>query len=453
MKNKTDTKIKWAWFLTAVLILFCAPNLFAYPYTAITPQILVTANNTLPNQQAPAIAVDSNGNFVIVWQSANQEASGWGIYGQRYNSSFAPQGGEIHINSWTTDNQARPDVAMDSNGDFVVVWDSMKQQDVNYTNVFGQRYNANGTPAGSEFRVNTFVSEDQNYPAVAMDSAGNFAVTWQSSWQDAWVTEAWYGIFAQRYNANGTTAGNEFHVNTFTQGNQLYPDIAMDANGNFVIVYQSDISGAGVGDGSYEGIFGQRFAASGAKVGGEFLVNTYTTYGQTLTRVAMIPGGGFVAVWESPVYDGRGGGIYAQIFDANGVKVGSEIHVNTTAGWGNSGVAVGPNGEIIFSWYSGDDVYARVIGANGQPLVNTFMVNIYTTNPQNSPEVAVSPKDGTLLFTWAGQNVGSFDPDGVALAGYKDINNNGPGVVPEPATVISALLGLAGFAIRKFRKA
>jgi hypothetical protein len=51
-------------------------------------------------------------------------------------------------------------------------------------------------PAGSEFRVNTFTTALQGYPAVAADAAGDYVVAWQSNGQ----TNS-YNIYAQRLRA------------------------------------------------------------------------------------------------------------------------------------------------------------------------------------------------------------------------------------------------------------
>ena len=70
---------------------------------------------------------------------------------------------------------------------------------------------------GAEFRVNTTTADNQINPAVAMDAAGNFVVTWSSNLQDG----SGYGIYAQRYNAAGVAQGAEFLVNTTTAGSQI----------------------------------------------------------------------------------------------------------------------------------------------------------------------------------------------------------------------------------------
>ena len=113
----------------------------------------------------------------------------------------SPQGGnpigpEFRVNTYTTVDQTSPAVASDSSGNFVVVWQS-RYQDGSDQGVFGQRYNSTGAPLGPEFRVNTYTPSDQTVPVVASDSSGNFVVVWISDFQDGWS----YGVFGQRYRA------------------------------------------------------------------------------------------------------------------------------------------------------------------------------------------------------------------------------------------------------------
>lgn len=84
-------------------------------------------------------------------------------------------------------------MAADSSGNFVVAWDSL-YQDGSHRGVFGKRFNAAGSPLGSEFQVNTFTTGDQIGPAVAAGAAGDFVVAWNSKYQDG----STYGVFGQR---------------------------------------------------------------------------------------------------------------------------------------------------------------------------------------------------------------------------------------------------------------
>src|SRR5512145_1124827 len=64
-------------------------------------------------------------------------------------------------------------------------------------------------------------------PAVAADAGGNFVITWDSYRQDG----SDYGVFAQRFDAAGAPRGVEFRVNTYTTGEQQGAVPSCDARG------------------------------------------------------------------------------------------------------------------------------------------------------------------------------------------------------------------------------
>src|SRR5262245_27326192 len=55
------------------------------------------------------------------------------------------------------------------------------------------------TPAGAEFRVNTYTTSAQRRPALIKRSNGDFVITWHSDGQDG----SGYGVRGQRFNAAG----------------------------------------------------------------------------------------------------------------------------------------------------------------------------------------------------------------------------------------------------------
>ena len=187
--------------------------------------------------------MDNDGNFVIAWQSI-QDGDFYGIYAQRYNALGVAQGSEFQVNTYTTNYQGEPSIAMDSDGDFVITWQS-RYQDGSNNGIYAQRYNASGVAQGSEFQVNTYTTSLQNSSRIAMDSDGDFVIAWQSI-QDG----DFYGIYAQRYNASGIAQGSEFQVNTYTTHGQSIPSIAMDSDGDFVIAWGSKDQ-----DGSSYGVY------------------------------------------------------------------------------------------------------------------------------------------------------------------------------------------------------
>src|SRR5207253_1724895 len=130
---------------------------------------------------------------------------------------------------------------------------------------------------GSEFRVNTYTVGSQNFAAVAMSASGAFVIVWQSDGQDG----SGWGLYGQRYNSSGLPQGSEFRVNTETSGHQVYPRIAMNSSGQFVVTWETFPLGS-----SPQDVHAQRFDPLGVPVGSEFLVNTYTDGDQGDARPA-----------------------------------------------------------------------------------------------------------------------------------------------------------------------
>jgi hypothetical protein len=351
---------------------------------------------TTNSQQLPVIAIDGDGDFVVSWASSGQDGSGFGIYAQRYGATGTAQGNEFRVNTFTTGDQTEPVVAIDADGDFVVAWTSVSQDGAG-TGIFAQRFDAAGTPVGTEFRVNTSTSADQLRPAVAIDPDGNFFIVWDSNLQDG----SGYGVYAQRYNLFGVPQGAEFAVNTFTTSDQRRPTVAADAVGNFVIAWNSNQDGSG------HGIYAQRYNRAGATQGTEFRINTHTTSNQTFPSAAMDASGDFVVAWQSDNQDGSDYGVYAKRFNAAGVAQGAEFRVNsyTTGSQNSAAAAIDAGGDFLITWSSANQdgsssgVYAQAIGAAGVPAGAEFRVNAQTTNGQSQPVVAMD-HDGDAVFVW-----------------------------------------------------
>ena len=348
---------------------------------------------TSSSQAAPSVAADPEARFVVVWFSNGQE-SGFGVFGQRYFITGLPQGPEFRVNTYTTGDQYNPSAAMWGAGNFVVVWTST--QDGSTLGIFGQRFFGGGGPAGPEFQVNTYTTAHQYQAAVATDISGNFVVAWTSAGQEGPDAD----VFGQRYAAgSGAPVGPEFRVNTSTTGEQYRPAVASDWSGNFVVVWQDGtVGGAG-------GVFGQRYDSSGAPLGPEFQVETYTTGLQGFPSVSADASGDFVVVWHSDGQDGSDLGVFGQRYSSAGSPLGPEFRVNTntTGGQGSPAVTVDGAGNFAVVWHgadgSGSGVFGQRYDSSGAPLGSEFRVNTHTTDNQASASVA-SIGGGTFVVAW-----------------------------------------------------
>jgi len=196
----------------------------------------------------PSIAGDGAGGFVVVWESYRPTEAAGRIFGRRFDAAGAPLGAQFPISSVTTDVESHPDVARDPDGGFVVVWSSAIRDQYEAA-IFARRFSADGTPMGTDFQVDGPDSTLILEPELAIDGEGSFLVVWESVEQDGSAS----GIFGRSFDASDRPAGEEFRVNTYTTGGQMFPAIAAFPGGGFVVAWVSEGQ-----DGSGAGIFAQR---------------------------------------------------------------------------------------------------------------------------------------------------------------------------------------------------
>src|SRR5262245_23101384 len=114
--------------------------------------------------------------------------------------------------------------------------------------------------------------------------------------------------------------GSDLKITPGTQQDFVFPAVACDAKGDFVVAW-GGVAGSGHGE-----VFAQRFGPTALPIGTYFRVNSYTTVSLENARVAMNASGKFVVVWDNArPRDGNGTGIFGQLFDASGARVGGEF--------------------------------------------------------------------------------------------------------------------------------
>ncbi len=371
------------------------------------------------DQSSSAITALTNGGYIVTWMSTGLDANGYGIYAQRYNAIGDALGAETRVNTFQTNDQRDPTVTALANGAYVITWTS-DGQDADGFGIYAQRYLADGTPDGSETQINTTVSNSQAAPTITTLTNGSYVITWRSNLQDSDS----YGIFARHYNADGTAIGGETQVNTYVALAQRDATITALKDGGYVITWTS----YGQDTDSY-GIFAQRYNAAGTPAGGETQVNTQTTNSQSEPAVTALNDGGYVIAWQSNLQDGDGWGIYAQRYDATGAPVGNETLVNTYAidDQSDPAMATLADGGYVISWTStgqdgsGDGIYAQRYDANGIAVGAETRVNTYTTGDQSSSAITALD-DGGYVISWtsSGQDGSS---NGIYAQRY-DANGN-----------------------------
>ncbi|WP_425404062.1 Ig-like domain-containing protein [Hwanghaeella sp.] len=393
---------------------------------SITPEVDIdgfarreTQVNTqfINDQTNPSVATLTDGGWIVVWTSQNQDGSGSGVFAQRYDANGIAVGDEFQVNQTTSSTQIDASVAALNDGGFVIAWEGNGPGDG--AGVFLNRYDLAGTlvPAETEVRVNTETSGSQFDPEVVGLTDGGYTVTWVSNTSGAAGDGSSQGVFTQRYTNTGAPVGGETLVNEQIDGAQNDPEMAALAGGRAIIVWTSDTNGL-AGDGSEDGIFARFIDQFGVVDGPEFQVNSSTLNNQTQPVVAELANGEIVVAWTSSEQDGSGNGVFYQRFTSAGVPVGEEVRVNdeTSGAQDRPAVAALDDGRFVISWDSAnsgtagdgsfDGLFAQVFDADGTRLDSKFQVNTESGGNQGFSQIAALP-GGNLVVVYE-SNLTSF---------------------------------------------
>ena len=281
-------------------------------------------------------------------------------------------------------------------------------------------------PANPELDVNTIAAFDQINPALCWGDGSVGLVVWQD-WSGTQGDQASTSVKGQMVRIDGSLLGGEFLINTQTAKSQGWPSAAKLDGGGFIVVWQ-DMSRT-LGDDKGASIKGQLLAADGAKVGGEFLVNTSVNGDQFLPQVTGLHGGGFAVCWAdagASAADSSGLSVKAQAFDAAGVKVGTEALVNTqTAGNQSVPVLAGlANGNFAVAWQDasgtlgdsdGTSIKLQLFDHDGAARGTELLVNTQTVGNQTVPAIAALTGGG-IVVVWEDRSAALGDSDGAAIA-------------------------------------
>ena len=183
-------------------------------------------------------------------------------------------------------------------------------------------------------------------------------------WQDNVTDGDGWGVSAVRLDNNLSGSQAPFRVNQIGAGNQENPRVALLPDGGAVFVWQGGLPGG-------QKIFARFLASDGTFATPDLRVNTYTHSEQINPNVAVLSDGTVVVVWASAGQDGSLQGVYGQRLSAVGAKLGAEFVVNQTTllNQRTPNVAALSGGGFVVTWIS---EVARGLDAN---LVDSYALN------------------------------------------------------------------------------
>lgn len=303
---------------------------------------------------------------------------------------------------------------------------------------------AQGAPIAltAELQANQFTAGAQHSPSIGMRDDGVHVVVWVSAGQDGDGN----GIVQRKFASDGSEPFNESVLNQNTAGDQSLPEIGMNALGDWIAVWDSSASGAG--------IRGRASGNNGTTLGAEIPVSITTSSSAQIPNAARADDDGFVATWS------LGAAIF-RAFDATSTATTGDEPVAAALGsTARPAPGVASDGSFVVAFLApdgnGTGVFAQRFDAGALPVGAPIPVQESTANDSFSPSLGVAD-DGSFVIGWSdstlGQRLRCFRADGTPRGGEIALNPllfGGPRIGMAPDGHFVAAFAVSEISVQEF---
>ncbi|MBI4878889.1 MAG: hypothetical protein HY812_04405 [Planctomycetes bacterium] len=359
---------------------------------ALAPEFIVTSNTSYDQHDVWVDCTDE-GNFVVSYALGE-------IFMRRLDRDGHPLGDDTQVNlTLTYGTQDETYVECDpSTGDFLVCYSDRHGNDGFEMGAAGRFYGADGAPRGAEKILNVNTDQSQFEPHAAFMVNGRVLVVWGDSGTDGSV-----GCVGRIFDRSGNALTAEFLINEPSTATQIDPSVSCSRDGLFVVAFV-DASGA---TGEPREVLVRLFDQDGVALGTQRLVNSPSVGMQRDPIVAMDADGDFVVVWQDESgTDGDGFGVFARLFDENGDAKGAQFVVCevTDGNQRDPHVTMDYAGNFVVTWESdagGDwDVCLRRFDRFGQALSGDLEAHSNTAGDQTQGKSCLTQSGERLITVW-----------------------------------------------------
>ena len=244
------------------------------------------------------------------------------------------QNGPTLIETDNAGSASYPEIAMDATGNAIAVW---YQYDGERNNIWSNRFTAGGG-WGAATLIETNNVGSAFLPQIALDASGNAIAVWYQS--DGARDDIW----SNRFTA-GSGWGAATLIETNNDGHASAPEIVLDGNGNGIAVWYQY-------DGVRNNIWSNRYTA-GSGWGAATLIETNNTGNATDPQIAMDASGNAIAVWDQ--FDGVRNNIWSNRYTAgSGWGAARLIETDNAGAASLPQIAMNANGNAAAVWYQFD---------------------------------------------------------------------------------------------------
>ena len=285
-----------------------------------------------------------------------------------------------------------------------------------------------------DFQVNDGMEPSKGAPVIACDAEGNFVVLWEEETDK----EGGNDLFLRGYNSHGNGLYGPVKLNGPESQNPRNPDIAMNASGDYIVLWQDKVDGTNK-------IHSIAFNREGNILnGGRSISSVMTGQNALYPKVDLSDNGHFAVVWQEEDSDGensivkqRHGNLYAHTISDE-----EPVHPQFNGYQRRPEVAVNEQGDTVVVWEAGRNsrykIFARAYGPNAfdaQLIEGTRIVKL------RRPKIAMNNK-GFFMVLWENRDkrngrfdtkitARSFGPEGRVIQDIKVMNYRQEAVHPE----------------------
>jgi len=362
-----------------------------------TAAVVETDNATGHSAFSPQIGFDASGNAIAVWAQGNGTVNR--IWANRYDASIGSWSTPelIETNIATGHNAVSPKIGVDDSGNAIAIW---IHNDGMLDRIWASRYDVTTGLWSAESMIDADNGDTAFDPQIALDASGNAIVVWDQS----------ESIWANRYDVITGLWSTAAEIETDnTAGHSAYSSqIRFDAIGNAIAVWAQY-------DGVVDSIWANRYDATAGLWGTEVLIETDNTAGHSASvpQIALDASGNAIAVWEQS--DGSVVSIWANRYDTTtGLWSTAEL-IETDNAAGHNGsvpqIALDASGNAIAVWEQ----------SNGS--VDSIWANRYDTTTGLWSEATVIETDNDTGHNGSEPQI-ALDASGNAIAVWRQSNGS-----------------------------
>jgi hypothetical protein len=380
----------------SLLLVLLAGSFPSLAQTPLGPEFRVNAETRI-TQKLPQVAMNSRGDFVVVWSGREFAGGEDSLYARRFAADGTPETDEIPV-SENAFYSAEVGVAVMEDGSFVVVYATYSHAGPGTATFLfeGRRFAADGSRLGEPFAIGT--GDEVHDVSAAARPDGGFVVAWEA-YPDISVRIRIFG-------ADGSPAGNEISL---AHGND--PALAVGPEGEIVVAWM--MSEPSYDHGLYS-VVAQRLSRNGALRGQRSVVSHKAERFVSSIQVAKDTTGSFLILWDED-FGPPGRGTFIRRYTPKGVPVTGITRVDNRLLLSPK-ISMNENGGFVLVWIEragGNelDVLGRRFRALGQPVRRAFRINTARRGNEHEAVAVAGDAAGNFVVVWQGERLDGSGSD------------------------------------------